>query len=344
MNQPTATGRSSPQIVTPNRETTEPSTGSAQKQGGQQPAIDDSNRFNVRSDNPDQPVLYTKKGIPIRGEYVGGKFVRYKQDTTRPLGFTSEDWKAIPHKLRKEIAEALRGKDTKAPVADSGKSESPAMPVVPYSEDSKHREKIKDPKDAEWFAACVARSVGKREILSNAAAKASLDKEWNKLRRQGCWNEDMVREWADVVREVKEKGITYHVGRIFDICVEKNAELPEGHPNRKYKGRVVFQGNNAKDEDNNWAIFAELSSAPASMQSGKAVDLFGCLPGRSCEQSDGESAYTRAKLGGTPTWVRLPKERWPEHWKGLLRSSLSPRTCVVRTSRLRRLLGTTLRH
>ena len=138
-------------------------------------------------------MLYTKKGIPIRGEYVGGKFVRYKQDTTRPAGFTSEDWKAIPYKLRKEIADTLRGK------SESGNSESPAMPVVPYVEEQEHREKIKHPKDAEWFAACVARSVGKREILSNAAARASLDKEWDKLRRQKCSNESAVREWTDVV-------------------------------------------------------------------------------------------------------------------------------------------------
>ena len=32
-----------------------------------------------------------------------------------------------------------------------------------------------------------------------------------------------------------------HVGRIFDICVEKNHELPEDDPNRKYMGRVVFE-------------------------------------------------------------------------------------------------------
>jgi hypothetical protein len=101
----------------------------------------------------------------------------------------------------------------------------------------------------------------------------------------------------------------------FSTCVEKNAELPLGDPNRKFKGRVVFQGNNVKDEDNNWAIFSELSSAPATMQAGKAIDAFGCLAGHCCQQADGESAYTQARLGGDQTWVRLPRDRWPESWK-----------------------------
>ena len=143
------------------------------------------------------------------------------------------------------------------------------MPVEPYA--SQHREKIpkdEDPKDAEWFAACVAKSVSKRDALANPAAKASLDKEWTKLRNQGCWDETKVREWSDVAKEAKNVGRKTHVGRIFDICVEKNAELPLGDPNRKFKGRVVFHGNNVKDEDNNWAIFSELSSAPATMQAG----------------------------------------------------------------------------
>ena len=49
-----------------------------------------------------------------------------------------------------------------------------------------------------------------------------------------------------------------HVGRIFDICVEKGSELPLGDPARKYKGRVVFQGNQVKDENWEVAMFQDL--------------------------------------------------------------------------------------
>ena len=36
-----------------------------------------------------------------------------------------------------------------------------------------------------------------------------------------------------------------------------------------YKRRIVFQGNNARDQDGRAAKFEEMSSAPASMEAGK---------------------------------------------------------------------------
>jgi hypothetical protein len=106
----------------------------------------------------------------------------------------------------------------------------------------------------------VARPVTKKEAKANPKAMAALDKEWDKLRKQVCWDESRVREWADVSAEAKRKGTKVHVGRVFDICVEKNSELPPDNPNRKFKGRVVFEGCYVKDESNNWAIFAEIAS------------------------------------------------------------------------------------
>ena len=51
------------------------------------------------------------------------------------------------------------------------------------------------------------------------------------------------------------------------------------------------------------------------MTAGKAVDAFGLQEGYCIEQSDAEAAYTQTEIQGTPTWVRLPQERWPEDWK-----------------------------
>ena len=73
-----------------------------------------------------------------------------------------------------------------------------------------------------------------------------------------------VREWDDVSREARAGGYAVHVGRVFDFCVLKGSELKDGDPNKKYKGRVVFQGNNVHDQDWNVAIFQELSSCPAT--------------------------------------------------------------------------------
>ena len=102
---------------------------------------------------------------------------------------------------------------------------------------------------------------------------------------------------------------------MFDICVEKNAELAEKDPRRKFKGRVVFSGDRVKDQNWDHAMFQELSSCPATMQAAKAADTYGLMPNHVVMQADAEQAYTQAKLGGTPTWIRLPADRWPQSWR-----------------------------
>ena len=49
-------------------------------------------------------------------------------------------------------------------------------------------------------------------------------------------------------KEALKNKTKVHVGKVFEICVEKGSELPLGDPMRKFKGRTVFQGNNVKDE------------------------------------------------------------------------------------------------
>ena len=35
------------------------------------------------------------------------------------------------------------------------------------------------------------------------------------------------------------------------------------------------------------------------------------------EQADAEQAYIQARIRGTPTWVRLPRHRWPKRWHSM---------------------------
>ena len=160
----------------------------------------------------------------------------------------------------------------------------------------------------------VVRSVGRKEMLNTPKTMEAMDAEWNKLVRQGVWKWSSVREYDDVVREAKQSGTKMHFGRIFGICGLKGSELPENDPGRKWKGRFVFQGNEVKDEFNQNAIFNELSSSPATLEASKAVDAYGLIDGNTSSQCDAEQAYVQSKLGGAPTWVFVPRDRWPETW------------------------------
>ena len=168
------------------------------------------------------------------------------------------------------------------------------MPLVERSEAQPHRDKISDvgTVGSVPFSAFVARKIPIAQAMNIKAAKLALDTEWQQLVDQVVWEEDKVRPWAEVKAEAARRGETVHVGNIFELCHEKNWELPDGHPLKKYKGRSVFQGNEVKDEEGNYAMFAELSSSPATMALGKCVDAYGALEGNSVQQADAKSAYT----------------------------------------------------
>ena len=109
----------------------------------------------------------------------------------------------------------------------------------------------------------VARPVSKRELEANEQAQEAVANEWKRLEKITTWEINTVRPWAEVAKEAKAKQRIdpehrVHIGRVFCILVEKNAELPSGNPLRKFKGRVVFQGNQVRDQNWDIAIFQEL--------------------------------------------------------------------------------------
>ena len=198
--------------------------------------------------------------------------------------------------------------------------ESEPYPIMPTcNQTPPHREKITPPNytpDLRLVNSLVARPVNKREIRANPKAQEALDLEWNKLVKKDAWLYDTVTEWKEVSNKAKKSGEKVHVGKVFEICVEKGSELPEGDKLRKFKGRTVFQGNNVRDENADVALFSELGSSPATMEAGKSVDAYGTQPGFVVQQNDGVQAYTQATMRGVDTWVEIPNDRWPKEWKG----------------------------
>eukprot|EP00969_Alexandrium_andersonii_P148274 6554375-Alexandrium_andersonii.AAC.1 len=68
--------------------------------------------------------------------------------------------------------------------------------------------------------------------VANPEAQAALRKERDRLRKIQTCDESKVRERRDVRAEAQRKGQTVHVGRIFEICVDKNHKLPKGTPQK----------------------------------------------------------------------------------------------------------------
>ena len=159
--------------------------------------------------------------------------------------------------------------------------------------------------------ACVARPVDRKERKWNEEAQSAVQAEWDKLRALpggGAWDESQPRDLNKLLKEAKAHGRTLHWGHVFDICVEKNSELPKSNKLRKYKGRVVFAGNNVKNQNWEAAMFQDLSSCPPAMEAGRACIANGLLKGNAVQAADAVQAYVQAYLQGTETWVVLPPD------------------------------------
>ena len=83
------------------------------------------------------------------------------------------------------------------------------------------------------------------QALKIPAAKAAVNKEWEKLEKFSAWNLTKVRSKSEVIEEARTSGATVHFASLMDTCHLKNAELEAKH--QKYKGRIVLRGDIVKD-------------------------------------------------------------------------------------------------
>ena len=97
------------------------------------------------------------------------------------------------------------------------------------------------------------------QAMKIPAAKAAVDKEWEKLEKISAWNLTKVKSKKEVIDEARTTGATVHFASLMDICNLKNAELEAKH--QKYKGRVVLRGDVVKDNSGSYAVFTEQGSS-----------------------------------------------------------------------------------
>ena len=170
------------------------------------------------------------------------------------------------------------------------------MPVS-QRKDKEHR-----PKDTDWSAnflpAMVHRKIGRAEVRQHPEAQNALDKERKKLEAIPVWDKDHPESWPDVARRARKAGKHVYVGNLMELVTQKHSELSDGDPLKKYKGRIVYRGDDIRDEFFDHALFGDVASAPSSMAASKACDAWGAPPGNATQLSDADSAYIQNISGG----------------------------------------------
>ena len=135
------------------------------------------------------------------------------------------------------------------------------------------------------------------QAMKIPAAKAAVDKEWEKLEKISAWNLTKVRSKKEVIDEARTAGATVHFASLMDICHLKNAELEAKH--QKYKGRVVFRGDIVKDDSGSYAA-------------AKVMDIISRLPGCAVQAADAVSAKTHVQMEDAPKLLKIPKWECPD--------------------------------
>ena len=174
----------------------------------------------------------------------------------------------------------------------------------------------------------VHKFVPMPQAMKIPAAKAAVDKEWEKLEKISAWNLTKVRSKKEVIDEARASGITVHFASLMDICHQKkNAELEAKH--QKYKGRVVLRGDIVKDDSGAYAVFTEQGSSASQMTAAKIMDIISRLPGCDGQAADAVSVYTQVKMEDAhkllkiprsecpDIWIRLPRHKWPKSWSSM---------------------------
>ena len=109
------------------------------------------------------------------------------------------------------------------------------------------------------------------QAMKILAAKAAVDKEWEKLKKISAWNLTKVRSKKEVIDEARTSGAKVHFASLMDICHLKKAELEAKH--QKYKGRVVLRGDSVIGDSGSYAVFTEQGSSASQMTAAKIMDI-----------------------------------------------------------------------
>ena len=122
------------------------------------------------------------------------------------------------------------------------------------------------------------------QAMKIPAAKAAVDKEWEKWRnfRRGTWRKSEVRKkWSKKQERRAQKFIFHHW---WTYVIWKMLNWRQSTKNTK--GRVVLGGDIVKDNSGSYAVFTEQGSSASPMTAAKIMVIISRLPGCAGQATD----------------------------------------------------------
>ena len=167
--------------------------------------------------------------------------------------------------------------------------------------------------DTQTIHAGIHLLLDRKDWHKHPGWKEAIDKELGGILENQTWNYDEVVPREELMRRKEPM----HVGRLMTILSVKHWEVPEL---RHLKARIVFRGDDIRDQDNILAVLQEAKVNPSGLAGINANLAYRCLRNHTTTQSDVVRAYTQS-IPNTkvPRWVELPIELVPEKYRGIKR-------------------------
>ena len=186
--------------------------------------------------------------------------------------------------------------------------EVPAMPVTHGSVAHQERGLIM----AQTVLGMVHTPLTRQELFSHPQGRDKIKEEADEMRLLQVWDDEDVYEVEDLRALARQEGWKVHIAEAMPIGSIKNSESKD---RAKLKVRLVFRGDDTRDEYNQLALFRELKSIPATIATVNLVLWFGLRANNIVQIADAKKAYLQAPIrSAVPTYVVLPREAWKPQW------------------------------
>jgi len=184
----------------------------------------------------------------------------------------------------------------------------PAMPCNPVVKQTPHREHHDDSHSmfhdpvllllnqlVEKVPGMVTRLLDRKEMLGNPKALEAVRKEANGLLQGETWLNNTVQELHELKRKSQTTGDRVVIGQLMTLCSQKYAELTD-ETKKVLKGRIVFRGDCARDENGALAVYQDLAATPTLITSANANIAYGLFVGNKTISADAVKAYIQSTL------------------------------------------------
>ena len=139
--------------------------------------------------------------------------------------------------------------------------------------------------------AVVTRNMKKSEWINNPEAVESVKKEAIGLRNNRTWDDSSVTTLANLKMQAKISGNKVKIANLLTLCGVKHAEQDVSL--HKYKGRIVYRGDDIRDQDGCQVVFdpLETSTNPTALVALNITLFYGMMQDNSTSLAECHSGF-----------------------------------------------------